>query len=399
MNCTICIENYNKKDRKEVSCNFCKFTACTKCICRYLLTQSNESHCMSCKHEWDIEFVYKHLTKAFINGEYKHHKQQILFEKEKSLLPSAQLELEKIELIHEKGREIEEISKYLQLKMRELADFKSTGVVERKKFIRQCPVNDCRGFLSSNLVCGICKTKACKDCREPIPQDNEHKCDPDTVESIKLLNSDSKPCPNCACSIFKISGCDQMFCVECHTAFSWKTGQIEHGIIHNPHYYAWQRENGQLERNPNDVRCGGVVQIHQVLNVVRKTALKVHLLNYHRTIGHYEHVARNLSDLQYNPQIDMDLRLKFLKKETDETGWKKTLYMRYKRRNNEYRLKQIYNTYTTVVAEILGQCSDRTISAEEALESCHNILKYCNNQLFKISKLFGTKSRVIEEVP
>ena len=81
--------------------------------------------------------------------------------------------------------------------------------------------------------------------------------DPDTKATAELLSKDTKPCPKCSIPIHKLEGCDQMWCTQCHTGFSWKRGTIENRI-HNPHYYEWQRQNngGQAPRNPGDFECG-----------------------------------------------------------------------------------------------------------------------------------------------
>jgi hypothetical protein len=73
-------------------------------------------------------------------------------------------------------------------------------------------------------------------------------CEPDEESkwfsyTIKMIQKESKPCPNCNEFISKISGCDQMFCVHCGTAFSWKTGQVERGTIHNPHAHQYFQKN------------------------------------------------------------------------------------------------------------------------------------------------------------
>ena len=73
-----------------------------------------------------------------------------------------------------------------------------------------------------------------------------HECDEDKKETVKLLRQDTKPCPKCGELIHKLpNGCDQMYCIKCPTAFSWRTGQLERGHIHNPEYYRWMRENGR----------------------------------------------------------------------------------------------------------------------------------------------------------
>ena len=73
----------------------------------------------------------------------------------------------------------------------------------------------------------------------------------------------------CTAAIFKISGCDQMWCTQCHIAFSWKTGQKVTGVIHNPHFYQWQRNNGGATQNPNAVHCGGIPGYYIFRNRVR----------------------------------------------------------------------------------------------------------------------------------
>ena len=45
----------------------------------------------------------------------------------------------------------------------------------------------------------------------------------------------AKPCPRCTALISKVSGCDQMFCTQCHTTYSWITGQVTKGPVHNPY--------------------------------------------------------------------------------------------------------------------------------------------------------------------
>lgn len=51
--------------------------------------------------------------------------------------------------------------------------------------------------------------------------------------------ANTRPCPTCFVPIYKISGCDQMFCTECHAKFSWRTGKVVKGLFHNPHFFEW----------------------------------------------------------------------------------------------------------------------------------------------------------------
>ena len=114
--------------------------------------------------------------------------------------------------------------------------------VQPVKFIKACPAEGCRGFLSEGFKCALCSLEICKDCHAPLKPG--HVCDLQIVASVKALTAESKPCPNCSAAISKVDGCDQMWCTQCHTTFSWRTGQKEEGTTHNPHYYEWMRRSG-----------------------------------------------------------------------------------------------------------------------------------------------------------
>ena len=153
----------------------------------------------------------------------------------------------------------------LSLLRHDLGQYKYDGWGNQKKevrkFIRKCPVDNCNGFLSTQWKCGLCDTKVCSDCLEIKPESktDEHVCNADSVASAKVIKRDTKPCPSCGVRIYKISGCDQMWCVECRVAFSWSTGCKIRGRIHNPHFYEYQQAQGEnAVRNPGDIACCGI---------------------------------------------------------------------------------------------------------------------------------------------
>jgi hypothetical protein len=188
----------------------------------------------------------------------------------------------------------------------------------RTQFIRACPIESCRGFLSQQWKCGLCNVFTCSKCNVPkcnvpkqkcnvpkqkcnVPKptdqntkintneltdaqdetetdENEHVCNPDDVATAELLAKDTKPCPQCGTGIFKIDGCDQMWCTECRTAFNWRTGNLETGHFHNPHYFEYQRRMGSDVRNILDMPCNalGPDQYHGILHHLIRQVMPKH---------------------------------------------------------------------------------------------------------------------------
>jgi hypothetical protein len=181
----------------------------------------------SCRREWSRKHIRECFPLVYINKQLKEHREAILFDQERALLPATQPFVEREirkEILNQDIVRLEE--QIRQLRITQDAIYQdihrinrinrgedpetSAEVSQRHNFVRACPDPDCRGFLSSQWKCGICNKWACPQCHEikGITRDNpDHVCDPNNVATAQLLNHDTKPCPSCGTGIFKIDGC------------------------------------------------------------------------------------------------------------------------------------------------------------------------------------------------
>lgn len=227
-------------------------------------------------------------------------------------------------------------------------------------WVVSCPQADCRGFLRGEQTrCPLCSTRICKDCLKILPTeiDEIHTCDPEEQKTVELLRANTRSCPSCRTSIYKISGCDQMWCVQCHTAFSWNTGRIVNQTIHNPHYYEWirrtahNRTGGEPARNLLDVPCGGLPTAIQITRVFEKTheAWAMHL---HQAVTHLEgDVIPYYTDKCTQNEGRKELRVMYLSNQISKEDWKNELYRREKTVEKYRQYLQILQTFVTVVSE------------------------------------------------
>jgi hypothetical protein len=256
---------------------------------------------------------------------------------------------------------IRTLETFLSAKKNELED--NTKIVNVKSFIRQCPSNDCRGFLSSKLFCELCKITACGKCREI--KEKEHECDPGVLENVKFLEKDSKGCPKCSSIIFRISGCMQMFCTMCHTAFDWKTLKIETGVIHNPHFFQFQRQQGQQDHQGEAYQQGYQENCCRQLN---NDFSRVFSQNF-KILGSggkifidkltcVLHIKFVLLEEYSPPQIDaekmnQDLHIQYLEKKIDLEKFKVLVQQREKKHEKKIEIYNLLYMYTESMSDIL----------------------------------------------
>jgi hypothetical protein len=283
--CSVCLDLYNKSTRARVTCQSCGYEACRQCYATFILDATNTlPNCMNCHKEFQREFLVDKFTLKFVSKDWKDHRERIIFQKERALLPTrqpvAEMVKRKNDLNTQSNQLLEQINTLRaqhyaclteknrlehRIRIGPAADAALPGAASHREhaaFVRPCPntAANCRGFLSTQWKCNLCSMWTCKDCHEMKgdAQDTPHVCNADNLASAKLIDAETRACPKCGARVYKISGCNQMFCTACNDcAFDWVTGRIE-TVIHNPHYYEFQRQlnGGQAPRVPGDILCG-----------------------------------------------------------------------------------------------------------------------------------------------
>jgi len=394
----------------------------------------------------------RQFPKVFMKGKWREHVANQLYELEKAQLPRSQIT---VELVTQRNAELERLTRlsseirelhrkysetqlsYGQLSQRvrrRLAGMDgddedgTTENAERRKFTRNCPAADCRGFLSQQWKCGLCNIWACPECHEVIglARDVPHECNPENVESAKEVMKSTKPCPKCATPIYRIDGCPQMWCTMCNTAFNWNTGKVynQNANIHNPHYFEYLRSRNPTGVNtvPNRMQpCGGLRGwrefTHQFLSsnlfiAVRGTryrpkSVKPINIAYHyvnsiiQSINHIEDIDLPRFDTRH--VTNEPIRCDYLNQKIDETEFKKRLAtnIRRKQKNDAYyqllqmfvdSSKDITQRHAASYLQRNLEDSDYAKITEEYTNEMGALIQYCNTQSVDISETFDMEN-------
>ena len=436
--CPICMESYTKTIRKEVQCNYCHESACTKCIEKYLLNSIEDPHCPHCRRGWPRCMLSTFCTSKFLNAVYHKYRQSILLNREKSYLPQLQelakrerdarvLEREDAVLVArisqaaaEYQREIRQIQQARGVLYARIQRVRTGGAdgeattQERAKFIRRCTADGCKGFLSSAWKCGMCSQWACPDCFDikGPNKDSEHTCNPATLETAKLLRKDTKPCPSCGERIMKTEGCDQMFCTSCHTPFSWVTGKIvTSGPIHNPHYFQWLNKGGGQPRNAGDIPCGGLPDAYNIRRVCVRAQLSSDLIAQfmivYQMCAHIIDYERTALDRHIRPANNNDIGIRYMMDELSEEMWMKLLAKREKDREKAREIRDVYDAFMGAVIDILRRLrihgdgpryttEDLTEEVLGILAELNALREFTNEALLGISKSYNCSVKQIQ---
>lgn len=416
---------------------------------------------MSCKAGWNRDFLYHNLTATFLNINYAKRRGELLYEREKALLaetmPIATM-TKQIQGINEELRSITKeydmvFKEYqmmkgnaasnhsraelghmieLQTAMSNLRSRTSTLYIRKRRlemeilpnarpastsasatsysprYIRPCAKEDCRGFIDTNMECSLCQSTYCKQCHECLNEGEHHACKEEDIQSAQMIFRDSKNCPSCHVITHKISGCSQMWCTLCHTAWNWSTGNIETSIVHNPHYFDYMRRNNLLPGQNGNAHaigqpvCGGMeMEPYRIKGTIDRLKLAFHPGFIYHMLRLRSHVASvEIPRFQTNQvRENRDLRIKYLLNEITETRFKQLLQQREKRSAKKREFEQVMQMFNNVLLDLMAKFNTSS-TQQEALaveHEFHELCKYTNEAFERIGSVFNCKRPSIDK--
>lgn len=464
--CQVCCEPFTDFKRRQVTCAYCQYGACSSCYRQYILSSMQDAHCMNCRRAWSREMLGANFPSTWLLGRYKQHREAILVEREKQLLPQSQALVRNYRAalglrsgIAEKTARLDRLKRDARvlaheihtdryraeaLEARGYRDAQGAHDEQRTKrsrteFSMPCPVEECRGYMGSEMTCGVCQSKGCHRCGVLLAENEDaHECSADDVASFKAIKSTTKPCPTCHVPTFKVSGCNQMWCTGCHATWDWNTGDPVEGVIHNPHYFQYLRErsaNGEIPRQPGDVAGGGgggcrrrIPTGWDVSTTLRARLTTMFfadlprdpedrklekqritmteeyraaedmgesLMTLQRKIIHVNEIDIPSLRRRFQDTDNADLRLKYLIHSISDDEFRGMLQRREKRREKDIVCRDIYQMVVDTAGDALWMFVDGGRSLEETLKELEAIRTYANAHLIKVQEQFKMVARKI----
>lgn len=409
-----------------ISCPQCLYKVCKICTSKYLCESINEPNCMNCKHPFNREILIEKMGNSWYESKYKNTRKQVLFESEKAKFPETMDYAQKYKNIDKYENQIRELNKEYDKKYKEFQEYKinlerkihqlqrfinninngnnnipveaidTGGLSDKKtktttKLYTKCPIENCQGMLNDENKCITCDTSVCRNCFEVCG--DEHVCDQNTIETLKLLKKDTKNCPGCSTPIHKIEGCYQMWCTNCHITFHYRTLEILNEKIHNPHYVDWLKNNTTIQQGGDCQNLG-----YNLFSPMKKShpTLYVSCCNIYAHVNHIEAVnlshARRQLESYSNENSKRIIRAQFMVGKIDEKKYKMLLFKSYKQTQ---RWGDIVDLITMYIGALKNTLQNIVITKDLTTlqKEMSTLIPYVVKEKERIDKLYGNYSQ------
>ncbi len=376
--CNVCVEEYSKMNVK-MTCPYCNYDSCVNCFKTYNTSTIKQIECMNCHHELLYKRdVYIMSNKKITQKWFNEALSEKIYNEELKKMYSSQINLYKEKTLLELTDELNYYNSIMKLNKKhkykygnnDEAQKKATICMENIEKINKIIISKCLkcesgllmniNIINNNLdfnntnktmKCFKCDNKSCVKCGNNDITD-DHKCKKEDIVNMEEIINSTKSCPCCYTRIYKIDGCDQMYCIHCKTLFSWQTGTIDYSKGHNPHFI---NEQNVITRDLLDIPCGRELDVNDFDLYASKNYNFIHR---NKVFGFSFLRIYNLHSLITNIQDKMSFnneknRNKFIEGKISIDLFKKNTFKNYSNAKYYSDLVQIIASYRTNATEII----------------------------------------------
>lgn len=328
-----------------------------------------------------------------MTGAYKNHRKEVLLDKTLAQLPATmpkvvlkrKTDMKKNELNHAKDALRMAQMRVNDVKL-ELFKLENTTLDNSSHSVIRCSQTNCRGFLNHEHQCGLCETVSCSDCmciKRP-----GHVCSVDDLSTTAYIKSQTKPCPSCGERISKVNGCDQMWCIVCHQAFSWNTGRLMKGVVHNPHYFQYHRGRGFNPCEATDIPP--LALRNRFIQMYKRTRLGRKIINVIQLVTRIHYELPNIQQHVQQAEDTVPLQIDYLMGNLSKLDLENKLYaLDNKRIRNQYILN-VFTMLNQISLEMLWGIFNAPIEQQSVLfkgelQKFMELFEYCNQQWLNMS--------------
>jgi hypothetical protein len=180
-----------------------------------------------------------------------------------------------------------------------------------------------------------------------------------------------------------------MWCTLCQTSFSWRTGRRLSGVVHNPHFFEWQRSRGAQGRDLADTPCGGMPAPRELATAMRRRgvygqALAERMLLMQRLVLHVEHVERPRYDREPAESRNRDLRVRYILGELTEAEFMRDLQRMEKADNKSRCIAQILIMLQDTMTDLFRQL----VLDGDVMSDVEALVGYANRALMDVARQY-----------
>lgn len=175
--------------------------------------------------------------------------------------------------------------------------------------------------------------------------------------------------------------------------------KIEHGQIHNPHFYEWRRTNGGLAPGAVDAEgCPvGLIDIAVVRERIKQVTGKEMndiLIEVHRKVMEITDYHLNNPERMTDPT--RSLRIQYLKGLRTEESWKQELQRHEKKEMKRFEVNQVYQMYVATMRDLFRAIATATKVEElcQIQKQMVSLQEYAYLNLKKINNRYGSTAQI-----